>query len=172
MASQNIPGLAVLTASGYRPNPAPLIATTGFFGLLAAPFGGHAVNLAAITAALCASPDAHPDPAKRWIAGIANGGAYLVFGWLAGGVTKVVAGSPILIEAVAGLALLGAFASSLGAALADPDAREAALATFLTAASGLSFFGIGGAFWGLVAGGAILALNRAGAKRRPSKPTS
>jgi benzoate membrane transport protein len=172
MASQNIPGLAVLTASGYRPNPSPLIATTGFFGLLAAPFGGHAVNLAAITAALCASPDAHPDPAKRWIAAAANGAFYLVFGLLAGGVTKVVAGSPILIEAVAGLALLGAFASSLGAALAGPDAREAALATFLTAASGLSFLGIGGAFWGLLAGGAILALNRAGAKPKPSKPTS
>jgi benzoate membrane transport protein len=172
MASQNIPGLAVLTASGYRPNPGPLIATTGFFGLLAAPFGGHAVNLAAITAALCASPDAHPDPSKRWIAAAANGASYLVFGWLAGGVTKVVAGSPILIEAVAGLALLGAFASSLGAALADPDAREAALATFLTAASGLSFLGIGGAFWGLVAGGAILGLTRVGAKPRPSKPTS
>jgi len=73
---------------------------------------------------------------------------------------------------VAGLALLGAFASSLGAALAEPDSREAALATFLAAASGLSFFGIGGAFWGLVAGGAILLLNRAGAKRRPLKPTS
>ncbi len=86
--------------------------------------------------------------------------------------TKAVAGSPILIEAVAGLALLGAFASALGAALADPDAREAALATFLTAASGLSFFGIGGAFWGLVAGGAILALSRARAKPQPSKPTS
>ena len=173
MASQNIPGLAVLTASGYRPNPGPLIATTGFFSLLSAPFGGHAVNLAAITAALCASPDAHPDPGKRWIAGIANGAAYLVFfGPLAGAVTKAVAGSPILIEAVAGLALLGAFASSLGAALSDPEAREAALATFLTAASGLSFLGIGGAFWGLVAGGAILALNRVGAKPKPSKPTS
>jgi benzoate membrane transport protein len=172
MASQNIPGLAVLTAFGYRPNPAPLIATTGFFGLLAAPFGGHAVNLAAITAALCASPDAHPDPSKRWIAGVANGAIYIVFGLLAGAVTKAVAGSPILIEAVAGLALLGAFASSLGSALADPEAREAALATFLTAASGLTFLGIGGAFWGLVAGGAILALTRAGAKPRPSKPTS
>src|ERR1700722_4375956 len=172
MASQNIPGLAVLNASGYRPSPGRLIAVTGFFSLLAAPFGGHAVNLAAITAALCASPDAHPDPSKRWIAAASNGAAYLVFGLLAGVVTSAVAGSPILIEAVAGLALLGAFASALGAALADPDAREAALATFLTAASGLSFFGIGGAFWGLVAGGAILALSRARAKPQPSKPTS
>jgi benzoate membrane transport protein len=172
MASQNIPGLAVLSASGYRPSPGPLIAVTGFFSLLAAPFGGHAVNLAAITAALCASPDAHPDPGKRWIASAANGAIYIVFGLVAGAVTKAVAGAPILIEAVAGLALLGAFASSLGAALAEADSREAALATFLAAASGLSFLGIGGAFWGLVAGGAILALNRAGAKRRPSTPTS
>jgi benzoate membrane transport protein len=172
MASQNIPGLAVLTASGYKPEPGPLIAVTGFFTLLAAPFGGHGINLAAITAALCASPDAHPDPSKRWIAAAANGAAYVVFGAFAGGIASVVAGSPTLIEAVAGLALLGAFASSLSAALVEPDAREAALATFLTAASGLSFLGIGGAFWGLVAGGAILALNRAGAKRQPSKLTS
>jgi benzoate membrane transport protein len=172
MASQNIPGLAVLRASGYEPTPGPLIAVTGFFSLLAAPFGGHAVNLAAITAALCASPDVHPNPAKRWIAGVANGAVYIVFGALAGVVANATAGSPILIEAVAGLALLGVFASSLGAALADPSAREAALATFLTAASGLSFFGIGGAFWGLVAGGAILALNRVGAKPPPSTPTS
>jgi benzoate membrane transport protein len=172
MASQNIPGLAVLRASGYDPAPGPLIAVTGLFSLLAAPFGGHAVNLAAITAALCASPDVHPDPSKRWIAGVANGAVYVVFGALAGFVASATAGSPILIEAVAGLALLGAFASSLSAALADPTAREAALATFLTAASGLSFFGIGGAFWGLVAGGVILALNRVGAKPPPSKPTS
>jgi benzoate membrane transport protein len=134
---------------------------TGFFGLLAAPFGGHAVNLAAITAALCASSDAHPDPSKRWIAAVANGAAFIVFGLFAGLVTSAVAGSPILIEAVAGLALLGAFGAALGAALADPDAREAALATFLVAASGLSFLGVGGAFWGLIAGGAILALGGA-----------
>jgi len=172
MASQNIPGLAVLTASGYRPNPSLLIAVTGFFSLMAAPFGGHAVNLAAITAALCASPDAHPDPTKRWIAAAASGATYVVFGFVAGAVTSVVAGSPILIEAVAGLALLGAFGSALGAALGEADAREAALATFLTTASGVSFFGVGGAFWGLVAGGAILALSRARLQLRTSAPAS
>jgi benzoate membrane transport protein len=172
MASQNIPGLAVLTASGYRPNPSLLIAVTGFFSLMAAPFGGHAVNLAAKTAALCASPDAHPDPTKRWIAAAASGATYVVFGLVAGAVTSVVAGSPILIEAVAGLALLGAFGSALGAALGEADAREAALATFLTTASGVSFFGVGGAFWGLVAGGAILALSRAGLRLRTSAPAS
>jgi benzoate membrane transport protein len=172
MASQNIPGLAVLTASGYRPNPSLLIGTTGFFSLLAAPFGGHAVNLAAITAALCASPDAHPDPTKRWIAAASSAATFIVFGLLAGAVTSALAGSPILVEAVAGLALLGAFGSAMGAALADAEAREAALATFLTTASGVSFFGVGGAFWGLVAGGAILALSRAGARPRRPAPAS
>ncbi|HYC26139.1 MAG TPA: benzoate/H(+) symporter BenE family transporter [Roseiarcus sp.] len=172
MASQNIPGLAVLTASGYRPNPSSLIATTGFFSLLSAPFGGHAVNLAAITAALCASPDAHPDPAKRWIAAAAAGATYVVFGLSAGAVTSLFAGSPVLVEAVAGLALLGAFGSALAGALADTEAREAALATFLTTASGVSFFGVGGAFWGLAAGGAILALSRAGARLRTPTPAS
>jgi benzoate membrane transport protein len=170
MASQNIPGLAVIRASGYETAPGPLIAVTGFFGLLAAPFGGHAVNLAAITAALCASPDAHPDPSKRWIAAAANGAAFVVFGLLAGTVTSLTAGSPLLIEAVAGLALLGAFASSLEAALVETSAREAALATFLTTASGLSFLGIGAAFWGLLAGGVVLAINRFGAKPSPPRP--
>jgi benzoate membrane transport protein len=172
MASQNLPGLAVLAAYHYRPAPGPLIATTGFFTLLAAPFGGLAVNLGAITAALCAAPDAHPDPAKRWVAAASAGFGYIVLGLLAGAMTRFVAGSPILIEAVAGLALLGAFGSSLANALAKADEREAALVTFLTAASGLSFFGIGGAFWGLIAGGAILALTRAGADKPEPSPTA
>jgi benzoate membrane transport protein len=168
MASQNLPGLAVLATYDYRPAPGPLIATTGLFTLFAAPFGGHAVNLSAITAALCAAPDAHPDPTKRWIAAASSGCGYIVLGLLAGVVTRFVAGAPVLIEAVAGLALLGAFGSSLSSALAKPDEREAALVTFLTAASGLSFLGIGGAFWGLVAGGAFLALSRAGALKPAS----
>ena len=173
MASQNLPGLAVLSAYHYRPAAGPLIATTGLFSLLAAPFGGHAVNLGAITAALCAAPDSHPDPAKRWVAAAAAGFGYIVFGLLASAMTSFVAGSPILIEAVAGLALLGAFGSSLSDALADPHEREAALVTFVTAASGLSFFGVGGAFWGLVAGGAILALTRVGAAKPqpPARPS-
>jgi benzoate membrane transport protein len=163
MASQNLPGMAVLAAYDFKPAPGPLIATTGVFTLLAAPFGGHAVNLSAITAALCASPDASPDPSKRWIAAATAGVVYVVFGLLAGGVTAFAAGSPILIEAVAGLALLNAFGSALHNALADTREREAALATFLVSASGVSFYGVGGAFWGLLIGGAILALTRAGA---------
>jgi benzoate membrane transport protein len=167
MASQNLPGLAVLAAYHYKPAPGPLIATTGAFTLLAAPFGGHAVNLSAITAAMCASPDASPDPSKRWIAAATAGAAYVAFGLLAGGLTHFAAGSPILIEAVAGLALLNAFGSALHNAMSDASEREAALATFLVAASGVGFLGVGGAFWGLVAGGVILVLTRAGASAPP-----
>jgi benzoate membrane transport protein len=170
MASQNLPGFAVLSAYGYRPEPRPPLVVTGLFTLLAAPFGGHAVNLSAITAAMCAAPDAHPDPAKRWIAAATAGAVYILFGLAAGAVTHFVAGSPILIESVAGLALLGAFGSALHNALTEIGEREAALATFLVAASGVSFFGVGGAFWGLIAGGAILVLTRAGASApRPPK---
>ena len=161
MASQNIPGMAVLNANFYRPDPGPLFTATGAFGLLAAPFGGHAVNLAAITAALCAGPEAHPDPARRWAAAVVTGIVYVAFGLTAGAATGFLAASPpILIEAVAGLALLGAFGSALIGAVAEPREREAAVLTFLVAASGLTVLGIGGAFWGLVAGGAVMALTR------------
>ena len=159
MASQNIPGMAVLAVNGYTPPAGPLFQVTGLFTLLAAPFGGHAINLAAITAALCAGPDAHPDPAKRYWAAVTAGATYIAFGLLAGAATSLIAVSPpILIEAIAGLALLGALGGALMGAVADADGREAALITFLVTASGLSFFGISGAFWGLLAGGAMRAL--------------
>lgn len=161
MASQNIPGMAVLNVNGYRPAPGPLFTVTGLFTLAAAPFGGHAVNLAAITAALCANPEAEPDPARRWQAAVVAGLVYIVFGLLAGTATAFVgAAPPVLIQAVAGLALLGAFAASLQAALAGVETREAAVITFLVTASGLTVLGISGAFWGLLAGGAMLALHR------------
>ncbi|HEY9536914.1 MAG TPA: benzoate/H(+) symporter BenE family transporter [Kiloniellaceae bacterium] len=161
MASQNIPGIAVLSANGYAPVPGPLFATTGVFSLLAAPFGGHAVNLAAITAALCAGEDAHPDPRRRYWAAVVCGLAYVVFGLLAGAITAFVAAVPAyLILAVAGLALLGAFGSALTEALAAAEDRLAAVVTFLVTASGLSFLGIGSAFWGLLAGLAVFALTR------------
>ena len=161
MASQNIPGIAVLSANGYAPAPGPLFATTGVFSLLAAPFGGHAVNLAAITAALCAGEDAHRDPARRYWAAVVCGLAYVVFGLLAGAITAFVAAVPAyLILAVAGLALLGAFAAALTEALAAAEDRLAAVVTFLATASGLSFLGIGSAFWGLLAGLAVFALTR------------
>lgn len=161
MASQNIPGMAVLNANGYRPAPGPLFTTTGIFTLLAAPFGGHAVNLAAITAAICANPDAHPDPARRYWAAVFAGLTYIAFGLTAGAATAFIATSPpVLIEAVAGLALLGAFAGAILNAVREEKDREAAIVTFLVTASGLSFFGVGAAFWGLVAGGVLLAFDR------------
>ena len=161
MASQNIPGLAVLHANNYRPEPGPLFQATGIATVAAAPFGSHAMNLAAITAAICAGPDAHPDPARRYWAAAVAGAMYIVFGLLAGVATAFIAASPpLLVETVAGLALLGAMGSSLMGAMKEEASREAALITFLVAASGLTLFGIGGAFWGLIAGGLVLALAR------------
>ena len=167
MASQNIPGIAVLKVNHYDPKPGPLFATTGLFSLLSAPFGGHAVNLAAITAAMCAGDDAHPDPAKRYWAAIIGGVGYVILGLLAGAVTAFVSlAPPILIQAVAGLALIGAFSGSAVAAFREQGTREAAAVTFLITASGVSFAGISGAFWGLVAGGLMMGLQRlAGARR-------
>ena len=161
MASQNIPGMAVLNANGYRPAPQRLFWSTGLFSFLSAPFGGHAVNLAAITAALCANPDADPDPKRRYWAVIFAGIFYCLFGLLAGIATSLAtAAPPVLIEAVAGLALLGSLAAATSAALKDEEMREAAIITFLVTASGTSFFGVSGAFWGLLAGLGLLGLSR------------
>ncbi len=161
MASQNIPGVAVLKVNGYEPAPGPLFRDTGIVSILSAPFGGHAVNLAAITAALCAGPDADPDRQRRYWAAVIAGIGYIVIGLCAGAATAFIAAAPpLLIEAVAGLALVGALASSLAAATAEPADREAAAVTFLVTASGLSFLGVGAAFWGLLAGGAMLGLAR------------
>ena len=129
--------------------------------ILAAPFGSITVNLAAITAALCSGPDAHPDHARRYWAAIISGTGYILYGLLAAAATAFIAASPpLLIEAVAGLALLGAFGSSMLGAVNDPKGREAALITFLVAASGVSWFGISGAFWGLLAGAAMHGLGK------------
>lgn len=161
MASQNIPGLAVLAAQGMRPAPGPLFLRTGLLSLAAAPFGGHAVNLAAITAAICANPDAHADPARRYWAAMVAGAVYILFGLAAGLVMALVsAAPPVLIQAVAGLALLGSLGGALHGAMAEPRARDAAAVTFVLAASGVAFLGIGGAFWGLLAGGAMRFLAR------------
>jgi len=161
MASQNIPGIAVLAIHGFKPEPSPLFTITGLLTLISVPFGGHAVNLAAITAAMCTGPDANPDPARRYWAGVSSGVLYIILGLVAGGATALISVSPpVLIEAVAGLALVGAFGSSVHVALAEPKDRDAAVITFLVAASGLSIFGVGGAFWGLLAGGFVLLLKR------------
>ena len=156
MASQNITGMAVLSTFGFKPDAGSMFRWTGAFSLLAAPFGSHAVNLAAITAAICAGDEAHPEPSRRYWSAVVAGIAYV--GW---GLTAAVAVSfisvspPILIEAVAGLALLGALAASLVAALSVEANRIAALIAILVTASGVTFFGISGAFWGLLAGGAL-----------------
>jgi benzoate membrane transport protein len=114
-----------------------------------------------VTAALCAGPEAHPDPGKRYIASVSAGASYLVIGLFAGFAAAFIAASPpLLIQAVAGLALLGSLASALVAALAKEDERIPAILTFITAASGVSFFGIGAAFWGLIAGGVVMGLMR------------
>ena len=166
MASQNIPGLAVLRANHYETPPGPLIATAGAFSLIGALFGGHGVNLAAITAAMCAGEEAHADPARRYWAAAVAGMAYVILGLLAGLATAFVALAPaILIQAVAGLALIGAFVAAASAAWRDESQREAAAVTFLTTASGITLFGVSGAFWGLVAGGAIIGLSKFRATR-------
>lgn len=159
MASQNVPGVAVLAQYGYRPPLRGILLGTGLASTVGAPLGGHAVNLAAITAALAASPDADPDPGRRWIASVTAGVSMIVLGVGAGLATALVLLSPpVLIEAVAGLALVGALVSALASALADPDGRQAAVVTFVVTASGVTLFGIGAAFWGLVAGGLMTFL--------------
>lgn len=161
MASQNLPGIAVMKANGYEPPVGPVFVGTGIASVLAAPFGGHTINFAAITAALCAGPEAHPDPARRWVASVSAGTAYLFLGLAATLAAALVAvAPPVLIQAATGLALFGAFGGALSAALSVPAQRDAAIVTFVTAASGLSFFGVGAAFWGILAGGALMLLNR------------
>jgi benzoate membrane transport protein len=162
MASQNIPGLAILRVNGYAPEAGPLFRTTGLFSAASAFFGGHAVNLAAITAAICAGEEAGPNPAGRYWAAVVSGMGYIVFGLGAGLVAAFAALEPVLIQAVAGLALIGAFSGALQGAMAAIEEREAAVVTFLVTASGVAFLGISSAFWGLVAGALVLAVTRIG----------
>jgi benzoate membrane transport protein len=162
MASQNLAGIAVLKASGYEPPAGQLIAVTGFVSLLTAPFNAVTTNLAAISAAICTGPDAHPDPAERWKTGPFYALAYLVFAVFGASLVALFAVlPPTLIVLVAGLGLLGALANALSIALADTCHRIAATVTFAVTASGVSAFGVGAAFWGLVAGLAVLALDAA-----------
>ncbi|SCG47808.1 benzoate/H(+) symporter BenE family transporter [Micromonospora inositola] len=161
MAAQNVPGMAVLAGYGYRAPLGSALRVTGLASALGAPAGGHAVNLAAITAALAAGPDAHPDPDRRWIASVTAGIGMALLGLGAGVATALVLLSPpILVEAVAGLALLGALAGAVAAAVTEPETREAAVVTFVVTASGVSLLGVGGAFWGLLAGWLMLLLFR------------
>ncbi|WP_438804643.1 benzoate/H(+) symporter BenE family transporter [Nocardia alni] len=153
MAGQNIPGTAVMESFGYRIPWRAAMATTGLGTVLIAPLGGHAINLAAVTAALTAGPSVHSDPRRRWIAVVGTGITYLVLALASGALVILVEAAPKgVLETVAGLALLATFAAALAAALGPSEHRIAGASTFLVAASGFAVFGVGAAFWGLVAG--------------------
>ena len=154
MASQNAPGVATMKAAGYDVPVSPLIIVTGLLALLLSPFGVYSICIAAITAAICQSPEAHPDAAKRWLAAAAAGVFYLLPGIFGSSITGVMAALPTSgIQMLAGLALLGTISGSLYQALSHENERDAAVVTFLVTASGLTLYGIGSAFWGLIAGG-------------------
>ena len=164
MASQNVPGVAVLKASGYDAPISPVIGWIGVVNTLLAPFGGYALNLAAITAAICMGREVHEDPARRYTAAVSAGVFYIVIGLFGATVAAVFAAFPKeLIAALAGIALLGTIGNSLAVALKEEAEREPALVTFLVTASGLTMAGIGSAFWGLLAGVVTLLV-----LRRPS----
>lgn len=159
MASQNVPGVAVIRASGYSVPISPLIGWTGTATLLLAPFGAFALNLAAITAAICMGREAHEDQSKRYVAAIAAGGFYLLIGLFGSTVGAVLSAFPKeLVLAIAGLALLGTIGNSLATALTPEKEREPALITFLVTASGVTLLGVGSAFWGLIAGALAIAI--------------
>ncbi len=157
MASQNLPGVAVFRANGYHPPISKIIGWSGIANLLVAPFGGYTLNLAAITAAFCMGPEAHPDPPKRYVAAMSAGFFYGLIGIFGATIAGLFAAFPHeLVLAVAGLSLLGTIASGLASATGDERYREAAVISYFVVLSGITFGGIGSAFWGIVAG--LLAL--------------
>ncbi|EPH36493.1 Benzoate transport protein [Acinetobacter guillouiae MSP4-18] len=153
LTGQYMPGLLVLKNDGFHTNAKPILIVTGLGSFLMAPFGSHAFNLAAITAAICTGKESHEDPSKRWISGIAAGVFYIFVGIFGVTLAAVFAAFPVaFISTLAGLALLGTIAGSLANAMSDIDCREASLITFLSTTANISLFGVGGAFWGLVLG--------------------
>ena len=162
MASQNVPGVAAIRASGYDTPVSPLVGWSGAVTLVLAPFGAFALNLAAITAAISMGRESHEDPARRYVAGVSAGVFYLLIGLFGATVTAMFTAFPReLIMSIAGLALMGTIGNGLVTALSEERQREPALITFMVTASGVTLFGVGSAFWGLVAGGlAALVLNR------------
>ena len=153
LTGQYMPGMLVLRNDGFRTSANPIVWVTGLGSLIMAPFGSHAMNVAAITAAICTGPEAHQDPSKRWVAGIAAGVFYILIGVFGVTLAAVFMAFPAtFITTLAGLALLGTIGGSLAGAMADVRSREAALITFLASAANITLFGIGGAFWGLVIG--------------------
>jgi len=166
MASQNLPGVAAIRASGYEMPVSGLITISGLATLVLAPFGAYALNLSAITAAICMGREAHEDPGRRYTAAVSCGAIYVVIGLFGAAVTGLLTAFPKeLVAAIAGLALLGTIGTGLAAAVHDESHREAALITFLVTLSGVTLAGIGSAFWGVVAGALALAVQRIG--RRP-----
>ncbi len=165
MTSQNLPGVAAIRATGYEATipVSKVITLTGVATLLLAPFGGFALNLSAITAAICMGKEAHPDPDKRYTAAVSCGLMYVVIGIFGAAVTSLLASFPKeLVAAIAGLALLGTIGAGLAAAVKDESHREAALITFLVTLSGVVIAGIGSAFWGVVAGALALFVQQYG----------
>ncbi|HEA3091804.1 TPA: benzoate/H(+) symporter BenE family transporter [Aeromonas salmonicida] len=161
MTSQNMPGITILRAHGYQPATSSLITWTGLTGLLLAPFGGYAFNLAAITAAICMGKDVDSDAHRRWPAAVWAGGFYLLTGCFGASVATLFTAFPAtLVTCVAGLALLGTIGSSLHTALQQDEAREAALLTFIITASGISLLGVGAACWGLLVGVILHQVNQ------------
>lgn len=159
MASQNAPGVATMQAAGFHVPVSPLMIFTGALALLFSVFGVYSICIAAITAAICQSPDAHPDASKRWLAAAAAGVFYLLAGIFGGSITALMAALPLSwIQTLAGLALLGTISGSLHQALVNERERDAAIVTFLVTASGVTLLGVGSAFWGLVAGGICYAV--------------
>lgn len=153
LTAQNAAGLGVLRSLGYPADARRLVTATGLGSVVGAAFGSHAINLAAITAALCAGPTAHPDPYRRWPAGVSAGVCYLVIGVFGGTLIAVFGALPgALIASLAGVALVGSFAGAVSGAVADPHGREAAVICFAATASGLTVAGIGAPFWGLLLG--------------------
>ena len=153
LTGQYMPGMLVLRNDGFKTSANPIVTITGLGSLLMAPFGSHAFNLAAITAAICTGPEAHEEPSKRWIAGIAASLFYILVGIFGVTLAAVFMAFPAtFITTLAGLALLGTIGGSLASAMADAKTREASLITFLAAAANITLLGIGGAFWGLVIG--------------------
>ena len=172
MASQNLPGVAAIRAAGYDLPVSRLITLSGLATLVLAPFGAFALNLSAITAAICMGPEAHEDKSRRYTAAVSCGAIYVLVGLFGAAVTGLLTAFPKeLVAAIAGLALLGTIGSGLAQAVRDESHREAALITFLVTLSGVTLAGVGSAFWGVVAGAAALAIQHFG-RRRAGASTS
>ena len=161
MATQQISGIAVLRSYGYTPPVNASFVVTGLLTVLLAPLGGFSINLSSVTASICTGPDTHPDPAQRYLSGPIYGLCYLVLAFGGAALTAAIIGlPPIVVAAVAGVALLGPLASALASAMHRPEERFAAVLAFIITASNLTLLGVGGAFWGLIAGVAALGLER------------